>query len=60
VEESGPSETKEETTNNRLRTTDVGAQTILGTFGRTNQNKMMVVHLDRLAPYQGAAWDVQC
>jgi hypothetical protein len=46
-------ETKEETTNSRL-----GALTILGTFAPTDQKiRMMVIHLDRLAPYEGTAWD---
>jgi hypothetical protein len=45
---------KEETTNSRLRAMDIGALTILRTFAPTNQkNRMMVVHLELFAPYQG-------
>jgi hypothetical protein len=56
VEGSAPSETKEETAH-RVGTINVGALTTLGTFGRTKLRKMMVLNLDRLAPYQGAARD---
>jgi hypothetical protein len=52
-----PSEMKEETTNDRLRAITVEALTTLRTFGRTNPGKIMVINLDRLATYQGAAWD---
>jgi hypothetical protein len=54
MEGSAPSETKEETTNDSLRAIKVGALTTLGTFGCTNR---MVINLDWLAPYQGAARD---
>jgi hypothetical protein len=57
LEGSAPSETKEETTNNSLRGINIETLTRFGTFGHTNRSKMMVIHLDRLAPYQGAAWD---
>jgi hypothetical protein len=43
----------------RVGVINVGALTTLETFGRTNQRKMMVINLDQLAPYQGAAWDEQ-
>jgi hypothetical protein len=72
VEGSAPSETKEETAH-RVGAGDIRAPVTLGSFARTDQKKdfhslhpvvchdmerrMMVVHLDRLAPYQGAAWD---
>jgi hypothetical protein len=49
-----PPKTKEETAH-RVGAINVGALTTVGTFGRTNQRKMMVVHLDWLASYQGAA-----
>jgi hypothetical protein len=51
VEGSAPSETKEgitTRTNNSLRALNVKALTILGTFGRINRRKMMVINLDRL------------
>jgi hypothetical protein len=48
---------KEEANNNRLRAIKLGALTTLGTFGRTKRKKMMVIKLDRLATYQGAARD---
>jgi hypothetical protein len=53
------SETKEETTNNSLKAMDVGALTTLGTFACTDWRKMMMVNLDRLAPYEGTTWDEQ-
>jgi hypothetical protein len=56
MEEPATAQAKEETTSS-LRATDVGASTTLGTFARTNRKKMMMVHLDRLAPYQGRARD---
>jgi hypothetical protein len=37
---------KEETTYNGVSATDVAALTTLGTFGRTNRRKMMVINLD--------------
>ncbi|PNF22843.1 hypothetical protein B7P43_G01395 [Cryptotermes secundus] len=53
MEGSAPVKMKEETTNNRL-----GALTILGTFAPTDQKiRMMVIHLDPLAPNEGTAWD---
>jgi hypothetical protein len=55
VEESVPSETKEETVN-RVGAINVGAMTTLGTFGCTIWKKM-VINLDRLAPYEGTAQD---
>jgi hypothetical protein len=49
---------KEETINNRLRAVAVGALTILETFASTDQkSRMMVIHLDWLAPYQAAPRD---
>jgi hypothetical protein len=57
VEGSAPSKTREETTNNSLRAINVGALTILETFGSTSRRKMMVIRLDQLVTYQGAAWD---
>jgi hypothetical protein len=51
-------QTKEETISS-LRAKDVGASTTRGTFARTDRRKMMLVHLDQLAPYQGAARDDQ-
>jgi hypothetical protein len=56
--EPATAQTKEEITCS-LRATDVGASTTLGTFAPTDWRKMMVVHLDRLPPYQGAAPDEQ-
>jgi hypothetical protein len=47
---------KEEITS-RLRTKDVGASTTLPTFAHTGLRKMMMVHLDQLATYQGAGRD---
>jgi general stress protein 26 len=48
---------EEETTNNSLRASNVGALTTLGTFGHTNWRKMMLVNLDRLTPFEGIAQD---
>jgi hypothetical protein len=54
VEESTTAQAKEEATSS-LSARDVGASTILGTSARTDwKRRMMVVHLDRLALYQGA------
>jgi hypothetical protein len=54
----GPSKTKEETTYKEVRASDIGALTTLGIFALTDRkSRMMVVHLDQLAPYQGAVWD---
>lgn len=51
------SETKEETAH-RVRARDVGASTTLGPFACTERKRrIMVVHLDRLAPYEGTGWD---
>jgi hypothetical protein len=55
----GPSETKEETTNNRLRAKDIGTLTTLGTSASTDRKKDEDVNLDRLEPYQGAALEEQ-
>jgi general stress protein 26 len=41
----------------RVRAINVGALTTLRTFGHTNQREMMVINLDLLAPYYGAASD---
>jgi hypothetical protein len=58
VEGSAPSEMKEEMTH-RIGAINVGALTTLRTFGRINRRKMMVIHLDQLALYQGATQDEQ-
>jgi hypothetical protein len=51
----GLSKPKEETTYNGVRAGDVGALTTLGIFARTGgKSRMMVVHLDQVAPYHGA------
>jgi hypothetical protein len=56
VEGSALSKTKEElTTSFRVGAIDVRALTTLGTSDHTNGRKMMMVNLDRLAPYQGTA-----
>jgi hypothetical protein len=57
VEWSAPSETKDETTNNRLRAMDVGALTTLGTVAPTDRQTRMVINLDQLATYVGGARD---
>jgi hypothetical protein len=58
MKESATTEMKEETINSRLRAMDIGALTILGTFAPTHQNsRMMVIHLDRQAPYEGTTQD---
>jgi hypothetical protein len=55
VEGSAPTETKEEATNS-LRTMCVGALTTLGSFACTERKRIiMLIHLDRLAPYEGTA-----
>jgi hypothetical protein len=54
-----PSRMKEETTNNGVGAINVGALTILGTFGYTNRRKRMVINLDLLVPYKGTARDKQ-
>jgi general stress protein 26 len=51
-----PSETEEEIAH-RVRAINVGALTTLGTFGHTNWRKMVVINLDRLAPYEEITWD---
>jgi hypothetical protein len=56
MEEPATAQTKEKPTST-LRAKDEGASTIRGTFSSTNRMKMMVVHLDRLAPYPGVALD---
>jgi hypothetical protein len=56
VEGWAPSETKEETAH-RVTAGDVGDPAILGTFAHTDRRKMMVIHLNRLKTYQGAALD---
>jgi hypothetical protein len=56
MERYAPSKTKEEITNRRLRARDEGALNILGIFALTDRkSRMLVVNLDRLAPYHGAA-----
>jgi hypothetical protein len=51
---------KEETTNSRLGEMAIGELTILGTFVPTDQKiRMMVLHLNLLAPYEGIARDDQ-
>jgi hypothetical protein len=57
MEGSAHSRAKKETTNNRLRTVNIGALTILGSFGHINWRKMIVINLDQLAPYEGSAQD---
>jgi hypothetical protein len=53
---SATSETIEETTYNGVRAGDVRALTTLGTSARTDQKSgVIVIHLDRLAPYERAA-----
>jgi hypothetical protein len=55
-----PSKTREETTRSfRIGVIDVRALTTLRTFDSTNWRRSMVVHLDHLASYQGAAQDEQ-
>jgi hypothetical protein len=49
---------KEETAH-KIGAINVEALTTHRTFGHTNWRKMMVINLDRLAPYQGAAQDEQ-
>jgi hypothetical protein len=56
VEGSAPSKTKEVTTSS-LRAMDVGALMTVRTFACTDQKKLMVINLDRLAPYEGTARD---
>jgi hypothetical protein len=52
-----PSETKEETAHG-VRAGDVGAPATLGTFAPLyRKSRIMVVHLDRLALYEGTARD---
>jgi hypothetical protein len=60
MKQSAPTQTKEETTSS-LRARDVGGLVILGIFARSTRKrtKMMMVHLDRLLPYQGTARDEQ-
>jgi hypothetical protein len=53
VEGSAPSETEKETAH-KVRAGGVGALTTLGTSVRTDGRTMMVIKLDRLAPYQAA------
>jgi hypothetical protein len=55
VEGSAPSKMKGEATNNSLRAKDVGALTTFRTFPHTGWRKMVVIHVDWLAPYQGTA-----
>jgi hypothetical protein len=55
MERSASSETKEGTTNSRLRAMDVGALTILRTFAPTNQKSRN----DGGTPGPRAAWDKQ-
>jgi hypothetical protein len=59
VEEQATTQAKEEATSS-LRVRGVGVLITLGTFACTKQKRrMMVVHLDYLAPYQGATLDEQ-
>jgi hypothetical protein len=51
-----PSKTKEETTNS-ARAMDVLALPTVGIFACTDQKNLMVINLDRLAPYEGTARD---
>jgi hypothetical protein len=52
-----PSEIEKETAH-RVRDEDVGAPATLSSFSSTNwKNRMMMINLDQLAPYQGATWD---
>jgi hypothetical protein len=52
-----PSEMKEETAH-RVRAGDVGASATLRSFACTEwKRRMMVIHLDQLSPYEGAAQD---
>jgi hypothetical protein len=57
VERSASSEAKDKTAH-RVGAEDAGALTTLGTFSLTDRyRRMIVIRLDRLAPYQGAARD---
>jgi hypothetical protein len=57
VERSAPTEAKEETAHS-LRASEIEAPTTLGTFACSPwKRRMMVVHLDWLAPDQGTAQD---
>jgi hypothetical protein len=57
MEESAPSEMKEETTDS-LRALDVGEVAILGTFYPADRkSRMMVINLDRLVHHEGTAQD---
>jgi hypothetical protein len=54
-----PSETKEEITSS-LRAIDVRVLIILGSFSPINrESRMMVINLDRLAPYEGTGQEKQ-
>jgi hypothetical protein len=48
MERLAPTKTKEGTTNNSLRAINVGALSTLGTFGCTNQRKVVVINLEGL------------
>jgi hypothetical protein len=52
-----PSKMKEETTNNNLRAINIVALTTPGTFARTDRGNMIVINMDRLAPYERTAQD---
>jgi hypothetical protein len=53
VDGSAPSETKE--TAHRVRAVDVGTLTTLRSFASTDcKQRMMVIQLDQLVPYEGA------
>jgi hypothetical protein len=55
-----PHKTKEETTYNGVNAGDVGALTNLGTLAPSGRKRrIMVIHLGRLAPYEGTARDEQ-
>jgi hypothetical protein len=57
VGRSAASETKEVAISS-IRIRDARTPTTLGTFALTDRKRrMMVIHLDRLALYEEAAWD---
>jgi hypothetical protein len=56
MEEPATAQAKEETAHN-LKAREVKAPTTLGTFARSPQKRMMVVHLDQLASYQATTRD---
>jgi hypothetical protein len=59
VEGLAPCETEKETAH-RVGAGNVGAPSTLGSFAPPiGKNRMMVINLDGLSPYQGAARDVR-